>query len=78
MLLLKVTEVTTNHQKITQIWFKIDIKKALFLLEGQNKNLGQRPKPCAGARKKLGQWAVPSSHIDNTLIYNTLKIEHHT
>ena len=47
MLILKVTEGTTEHQKLP---------------EGQTK-IGQRPKPSVGTQSRPTKWAVLSSSL---------------
>ena len=49
-LLLKVTKVTTDHQKLPKYGPKY-LLKAIFCPKG-NKSLGQRPKSSAGAKRR--------------------------
>ena len=71
MLLLKVTKVTTGHQR----WPKIGQNSIIrsFLPEGQKK---PRPKPSAGARSRPAYRAVSSSLLNNTK-HQTAHTSHH-
>ena len=64
-LLLKITEVSTEHKK----WPKISTnsgKSSLFLPKGE-KSLGGRIKLSAGARRKPAYRAIPSSAANSSM-----------